>query len=229
MEKVKVFDYPVAKPQTLRERIVEFVKDSITSGRLKPGEKVAEQEIAKSLGISRTPIREAFRQLESEGFITVIPRKGAFVTPITAKDVREFYEIKSLLEGYAAKEACRKFTDKDIKKLKTLNEQMARCVEKKSGDVRGFLKLDNQFHEVFMSACHNEKLCKMAHQIVEQFGRFRAAALSVPGRMRTSIKQHKEIVQAFEDRDAGLAERLVRENAGLSAEILIKELLKESS
>ncbi|MCK4739542.1 MAG: GntR family transcriptional regulator, partial [Deltaproteobacteria bacterium] len=89
-------DHSVEKPLTLRERIVEFIKDSITSARLKPGERVPEQEIAESFGISRTPIREAFRQLESEGFITFIPRKGAVVSEITAKDVSEFYSIKSL-------------------------------------------------------------------------------------------------------------------------------------
>src|SRR3990172_7064464 len=114
-------DRPLEKPVTLRERIVDFVKDSIINGRLKPGERVPEHEIAENLGISRTPIREAFRQLESEGFITVTPRKGAIVSPITAKDVKDFYSIKSLLEGYAAREACKTFSDREIKKIKNLN------------------------------------------------------------------------------------------------------------
>ncbi|MBI5809725.1 MAG: GntR family transcriptional regulator, partial [Deltaproteobacteria bacterium] len=72
-------DYPVPRQLTLRERIVDFIKDAVISGRLRPGERVPEQEIAGSFGISRTPIREAFRQLESEGFISVVPRKGAVV------------------------------------------------------------------------------------------------------------------------------------------------------
>jgi DNA-binding GntR family transcriptional regulator len=90
MNKARILDYPVQKPLTLRERIVEFIKDAILSGKLAPGERVPEQEIAESFGISRTPIREAFRQLESEGFITVVPRKGAVVSAITAKDVADF-------------------------------------------------------------------------------------------------------------------------------------------
>jgi len=89
MQKVRVLDYPVDKHLTLREHIVDFIKDSVVSGRLKPGERVPEQEIAENFGISRTPIREAFRQLESEGFITVTPRKGAVVSPITDKDVAD--------------------------------------------------------------------------------------------------------------------------------------------
>ncbi len=222
MEKIKLLDSSLEKPLTLRERIVEFIKDSITSGRLKPGERVPEPEIARSLGISRTPIREAFRQLESEGFITVIPRKGAVVSPITAKDVKEFYAIKSLLEGYAARLACAKFSERDIRKLKSLNEHMKRCVAR--NDIKGFYRLDNQFHETFLRACGNEKLCQLAHQVVQQFERMRIAALSVHGRMQNSLKQHAEIIRAFEERNADMVEQLVRENAEMSAEILVKEL-----
>src|SRR4030067_1886998 len=124
MDKTRVLGYPVERPVTLRERIVDFIKDSVVSGRLKPGERVPEQEIAESFGISRTPIREAFRQLESEGFIPITPRKGAVVSPITDKDVSEFYEIKSLLEGKAATTACDKLTPRDIEKLGALNAKM---------------------------------------------------------------------------------------------------------
>ncbi len=222
MEKIKLLDSSLEKPLTLRERIVEFIKDSIISGKLKPGERVPEPEIARSLGISRTPIREAFRQLESEGFITVIPRKGAVVSPITSKDVKDFYAIKSLLEGYAARLACEKFTEKHIKRLKSLNEQMRRCVAR--NDIKGFYRLDNQFHETFLKACGNEKLCQLARQLVQQFERMRITALSVPGRMQNSLKQHEEIIKAFQERNADRVEQLVRENAELSAEILVKEL-----
>lgn len=225
MEKVRVLDHTIEKPLTLRERIVEFIKDSVTSGRLKPGERVPEQEIAESFGISRTPIREAFRQLETEGFLTFIPRKGAVVTHITAKDVSEFYSIKSLLEGYAARLASKKFVERDIKRLQTLNQHMERCAQK--DDVKGFFKLDNQFHEVFLSACGNDKLSNLAHQIMQQFERFRVTALSVPGRMKTSIKQHMEIIAAFEAHNEARVEQLVRENAEMSAEILVEKLSNE--
>src|SRR3989304_8413620 len=115
MDKVRILDYPVERPLTLRERIVDFIKDSIISGRLKPGERVPEQEIAESFGISRTPIREAFRQLEGEGFISVVARKGAGASPSPDNAVRDFYVIKSLLEGYAARIACQTLAPKDLK------------------------------------------------------------------------------------------------------------------
>jgi DNA-binding GntR family transcriptional regulator len=222
MEKVKILDRPLEKPATLRERIVSFVKDAIIEGRLRPGERVPEHEIAETLGISRTPIREAFMQLESEGFIAVAPRKGATVSTITAKDVKDFYAIKSLLEGYAARISCRRLTEKDIKKLKDLNSQMKKCAEKNA--VREFFRLDNLFHGIFLKACDNDKLCVMAHQVVEQFERLRLAALALPGRMQLSVKQHVEIIAAFSKRNEDRVESLVRENAELSAEVLVKEL-----
>lgn len=225
MEKVRLLDYPVEKPLTLRERIVDFIKDSVVSGRLKPGERVPEQEIAENLGISRTPIREAFRQLESEGFISVTPRKGAVVSPITDKDVNEFYAIKSLLEGFAAKTACTKLTQKDIKRLESLNSQMGRCAEK--SDVKGFFKLDYQFHDIFLKACGNEKLCAMVYQLVQQFERFRITALSVPGRMTDSVKQHRDIIEAFRESNVALVESLVMANAEKSGHMLVEELLKD--
>ncbi|MDH4226305.1 MAG: GntR family transcriptional regulator [Deltaproteobacteria bacterium] len=225
MDKLRVFDSEIEKPLTLRERIVEFVKDSIIKGKLHPGERVPEHSISESFGISRTPIREAFRQLESEGFITVVPRKGAVVSSISASDVKDFYAIKSLLEGYAAKKACLKLSEKDIKKLQDLNRQMVKCAEK--NDVKGFFRLDNQFHEIFLRLCGNNKLCDMSHQVVRQFERLRVMALSLPGRMEASTKQHDAIIAAFEKKDENEAEKLVMKNAEFSAEILVRELSKE--
>lgn len=220
-----MLNYPIEKPLTLRERIVEFVKDAVVEGRLKAGERVPEQEIAESLGISRTPIREAFRQLESEGFLTVTPRKGAVVSAITDKDVKEFYEIKSLLEGYAARTACTSLKSKDIKKLESLHQQMLKYAEK--GDVKGFFRLDNQFHEIFLKASGNDKLCQLVATLVRQFERFRITALSLPGRMADSTKQHAEILEAFKARNSTLVDSLVRANAEQGGETLVQEILKE--
>lgn len=211
--------------QTLRERIVDYLKESIIKGRLRPGERVAEPELAERFGISRTPIREALRQLESEGFLTVTPRKGATVSPITDKDVKEFYAIKSLLEGYAARIACQKMTDRDIKKMESLNAQMKRAAEK--DDVKSFFRLDNQFHDVFLRVCDNDKLYNLVYSLVQQFERFRITALSLPGRMKISVIQHDEVIEAFKNGDAMIVEKLVKANAEKGGEVLVQEILKE--
>jgi len=222
-----ILDYPVERHLTLRERIVEFVKDAIIKGRLKPGGRVPESELAEMFGISRTPIREAFRQLESEGFITFTPRKGAIVSPITDKDVIEFYAIKGLLEGYAAKMACCKISDKEIRRMEDLNSQMTKCAER--NDVKNFFKLDNQLHDVFLKICGNDKLYNLIYVLVQQFERFRKTSLSLSGRMWSSVKQHNEIIEAFKKRDVDLVERLVKANAEKGGEQLAQEILKEKS
>jgi len=227
MQKLSTLDYPVERPMTLRERIVDFVKDAIVTGRLKPGERVPEQEVAENFGISRTPIREAFRQLESEGFITVTPRKGAVVSPITDRDVSEFYAIKSLLEGYAARTACSKLTPRDIKRLETLNANMVKCAER--GDFKGFFKLDNQFHYTFIKACGNDKLFNLIQHLVQQFERFRMTALSLPGRMQESTKQHDQILEGFKTKSVDTVEALVRDNAEKGRDVLVSEILKEKA
>src|SRR3970040_2575074 len=99
MKKLKI---QTATPLTLREKIVETIRNAIVNGHLAAGTRVAEPDLAGKFGISRTPIREAFRQLESEGFITVVPRKGAIVESLSSRDVADFYDLKMVLEGHAA-------------------------------------------------------------------------------------------------------------------------------
>jgi DNA-binding GntR family transcriptional regulator len=111
----------IQRHQTLREKILETIRDAILKGTMKPGERVSEPDLAERFGISRTPIREAFRQLESEGYLVVIPRKGAVVASLSERDVEEFYAIKIILEGFAAKMASVNRTEKDFVRLEAIN------------------------------------------------------------------------------------------------------------
>jgi DNA-binding GntR family transcriptional regulator len=211
----------IEKHLTLREKILETIRDAIISGGLKPGEKVAEPELAERFGISRTPIREAFRQLESEGYLTVIPRKGAVVASFSQRDVEEFYAIKSILEGYAARKACAKLTPREIEKLQSINDRLSLLAEE--GDVKHFFKVHNSFHELFVKAADNGKLTEMIINLVERFQLLRVASLSVPGRMEFSVKEHQKIIEAFRNGDADLAEALVRSNAEYGGKVLVQD------
>jgi DNA-binding GntR family transcriptional regulator len=97
------FKIKIDEPKLLSEDIAESIKTAIIKGKFKPGEKISEGELAESMGISRTPLREAFRKLENEGFIQIVPRKGAVVSSIDAEEAINLYEIKSTLEGLAAR------------------------------------------------------------------------------------------------------------------------------
>ena len=213
---------PIEHHQTLREKILETIRESILKGQLKPGEKVAEPELAERFGISRTPIREAFRQLESEGYLTVIPRKGAVVTALSERAVEEFYAIKSILEGYAAQMAAENMSEKDIEKLEQINQKLQELADE--GDVKNFFRVHNEFHEVFIRAAGNEKLLELINQLMMKFNRFRLASLALPGRMEISVKEHEKIIRAFKRKDGAQADSLVRKTASFGGQVLIQSM-----
>lgn len=207
------------KHLTLREIILENIRDAIVSGSLKAGSRVSEPELAERYGISRTPIREAFRQLESEGYLTVVPRRGAVVREFSPKDVEEFYAIKSIMEGYAARQACEKLSKKDLDRLQVINNKLAEMAI--NGDIKHFFKIHSDFHELFIKAADNEKLHELIAGLVTKFQRLRLTSLSLPGRMVISVREHEKIIDAFRNKDADLAEALVRKNAEYGGRVLM--------
>jgi DNA-binding GntR family transcriptional regulator len=202
---------PIERHQTLREKILETIREAILKGALKPGEKVAEPELAERFGISRTPIREAFRQLESEGYLTVIPRKGAVVTSLSERDVAEFYSIKSILEGYAARIATERLSDKEIERLEAINDRLEQLAR----------------DELFIKAAGNEKLYELISHLMMKFNRPRMASLSLPGRMEISVQEHRKIIEAFKGKDGEKADNLVRKTAAYGGQVLIQSIAQE--
>ena len=213
---------PIERHQTLREKILETIREAILKGDLKPGEKVAEPELAEQFGISRTPIREAFRQLESEGYLTVVPRKGAVVAALSERDVQEYYEVKSILEGYAAELAAKNLSEKELAKLEAINEHLKKLAT--AGDVKTFYKIHNDFHETFLKAADNIKLYELIKQLGMKFSRMRMASLSVDGRMAISVSEHDKLLEAFRQHDGKAAEALVKKTAAIGGHVLLESM-----
>ncbi len=212
----------IERHQTLREKILETIREAILKGDLKPGEKVAEPELAERFGISRTPIREAFRQLESEGFLTVIPRKGAVVADLSERDIQEYYAVKSILEGYAAELAAQNLTDKELAKLETINDRLKALAS--DGDVKSFYRVHHEFHDTFLKAANNSKLYELIKQLGMKFSRLRMASLSVDGRMEISVAEHEKLLAAFRSHDGKAAEALVKKTAAIGGNVLLESL-----
>ncbi len=211
--------------KTLREEIVDILREAIINNKLKPGTKISELELAEQYGISRTPVREALWQLESEGFVNVIPRKGAVVASLSEDDVRNFYEIRALLEGHAAGNSLKKMTQKDIKKLENLNRKMEKAYA--TGDFKELYKSHNEFHRQLIKYCKNELLLQILENLYQRFQRFRWY-LTLLRKMEGSIDQHWQIIEAIKNEDAKKLEELVKENAYYGIETLIKEVLQRS-
>jgi DNA-binding GntR family transcriptional regulator len=189
----------------LSERIAETIRNNILKGVIKPGERLVEPKLSEQLGISRTPIREALRHLENEGFIEIIPRRGAIVTEITDKDVDEIFVIKIRLEALAARLAAERMAKDDIDKMKDL----ASKVKEGSSKVTHMVNWNSDFHDMFIKKCGNERLIKILESLQQQFKRATVFSFSETGRTQEVAKEHASIIEAFENRDREKVEKLV--------------------
>lgn len=209
----------------LREWVADSIRDMIAKGKLKPGERICETRLATELGISRTPLREAIRLLETEGFLRVIPRRGAVVRDISIKDVTEIYEIKATMEGLSARLATHNFEKKDIEKLKEINHYLSELADKH--DVNRFFKAHNQFHDYFLRASGNERLYQLNCSLIEQIHRLRLLSFTIEGRFKEAVAQHEKIIKAFEKKDSELADMLVAENVMMGFKAIMAKLKKD--
>ncbi len=196
----------------LREKIADIIRTDIIKGVYRNGERLVEPKLAKNLGISRTPIREALRQLEGEGFIEIVPRRGAVVKELTIKDIDDLYAIKANLEGLAARQATLNLTGEQIEILIGINKKFRDYAEKNPGIPDEHHKDNIDFHNVFIAASGNEKLVDILDGMSKNFQRLKSMLMSDAGRAANAVKEHKKIIDAFISKDPDLAEKTVREH-----------------
>ncbi len=194
----------------LRDLVFAAIREAILNGRLKPGERLMEVQLAEEMGVSRTPVREAIRKLELEGLVVMVPRKGAYVATLTLKDAAEVFEIRSSLEGLAAALAAERITDEEVTSLDRILEAISTAGEK--GDIKTIIKKDMEFHQVLFSASRNDRLAQIINNLKEQIDRFRMQSFSNPARLKSVLSEHKNILDSIKQGDAENAERLAKEH-----------------
>jgi len=213
-----VFKADELKP--LRDRLASSIRDSIIEGRIKPGERLMEPEVANLMGVSRTPLREAFLQLESEGFVKVIPRKGAVVTETSLKDAEETYLIKGALEGIAGRLAAEKISILDLDNLFDLNNKMESIAKASEKDYKTFLELNARFHLKIIESSENEKLIKTINLLRNQTLRYNIIFLSLLSHLDKSVEEHYQILNALKKRDVFESERLLKNHSETARQVL---------
>ncbi|NPV26903.1 MAG: GntR family transcriptional regulator [Firmicutes bacterium] len=194
----------------LREIVFESLREAIISGILKPGERLMEVQLAEEMGVSRTPVREAIRKLELEGFVVMIPRKGAYVAGISMKDVVDVFEIRAALEALAAGLAAERITEEEMEQMERNLVRKAEAIE--ANDLDTLVETDVEFHDLIYRASRNERLMTIINNLREQIHRFRTVSLSNPGRMRESLEEHKKLAEAISDRNISQAQALAQEH-----------------
>ncbi len=196
----------VSDKYSLRGRVFHKIRDDILNGKYKQGEELREATIGEELGVSRTPVREAFRQLELEGLLKMIPNKGTYVTGITQKDVRDIYMIRSLLEGLCARWATENITPGQMRELEE-NVDLSEFHEYK-GRYDQMAQLDNRFHEILYESCDSKMLEHLLRDFHQYVYRIRKLTLSSEKRGKASNHEHRDIMEAIRAGDGDEAEKL---------------------
>ncbi|MDF2532673.1 MAG: transcriptional regulator, GntR family [Clostridia bacterium] len=204
----KIFELKLDQYKPLREIVFETIRNAIISGDLKPGERVMEVQMAESLGVSRTPVREAIRKLELEGLVIMLPRKGAYVSDLSVKDLTEVMEIRASLEGLAAGLASIRIDEAEIEDLEVRALKFHKSIEDEDVDV--LILRDLEFHDAIFRASRNERLIQLNNNLIEQVQRFREIYHKKVHKSKETSKEHYEIVEAISNRDVDKAEKLAR-------------------
>ena len=196
----------VSDKYSLRGRVFHKIREDILNGKYEQNEELREAAIGEELGVSRTPVREAFRQLELEGLLKIVPNKGAYVTGITMKDVEDIYMIRSLLEGLCARWCTEHITEEKMEEMEE-NVYLADFHASK-GHVEQIAMLDNRFHEIMYESCNSKMLEHLLRDFHHYVYRVRRKTLADTERGIASNQEHKQIMEAIKSHNALRAEQL---------------------
>ena len=208
----------------LRDIVFKTLREAIITGELKPGERLMEIKLAKELGVSRTPVREAIRKLELEGLVIMTARKGAEVAPINEKDLMEVLEIRKTLEGLACELAANNATKTNIKYFKELNEQIALAVENE--DIEEITNKDVDFHEAIYSITNNRRLVQILHQLKEHIFRYRLEYIKDMKNKGAIVDEHNAIIAAIEKKDSKKSKAEIEKHIETQEKYILNTLIK---
>lgn len=209
--------------KSLEESVYLTLEEEILSGQLKKGDSLTENSLSTRLGVSRTPLRAALHRLAEEGLIEISPNRGATVIGIGDEELVDIYKIRIRLEGLASREAARRINEQDLKKLRDSVELAEFYMNKR--DIEHLKELDSEFHSIIYAASGNRLLCKTLTELHRNIQFYRKRSLNVEERLKKSICEHKEILDAIEHGDAEAADRLTSAHieAALNNLLSVKE------
>jgi DNA-binding GntR family transcriptional regulator len=209
-----MINFTLQNHKPLREIVYEELKRQIMVGEIAPGTRMMEVELAEEMGVSRTPVREAIRKLEKEGLVTIEPRRGAYASDISAKDMVDILEVRQDLEGMAAGIAAQKITDEGRIELENIARKYKDSVDRE--DIEEIIKNDEAFHKYIVSLSGNKTLIKMVSQVQELALRFRYIYYEDFSRFKNQPSEHQAIVDAIAGGDVAGARKYAEEHlAGL--------------
>jgi DNA-binding GntR family transcriptional regulator len=206
----------------IKEKICKEIRNRVVLGQLNPGERLIETELSRKFGVSRGPIREALTQLSKEGFVTLIPNKGAVVAKISAQDLKDFYSLLAVLESKAVEWAVPTLNTADIDELVAINESLKRTI---SGDeeerLRSWSQQNLAFHRFFWKKCGNEKLSWLVEEIRQRIFRYRYTSLMVTS-FEDYLQDHGAIIETVRRKEPAKAGRAMEEHILRALRVLME-------
>ncbi len=207
----------VSRPRTLKENALESLRDAITSGFFKPGERLIERNLCESMAVSRTVVRECIQHLESERLIVGVPNSGFVIATITGDEVKEIYDIRIMLECSAVKNCALNANPTTIKKLRELYKSIKNCLEKE--EVMEALRLTTEFYKIIFTTGGKNIAWDLVEQLNARISRLRALTLSSKGRKTKGPENLKNIIDAIEKQDVDRAEEVCTKHLTEAAKI----------
>jgi DNA-binding GntR family transcriptional regulator len=202
------------------------IKEAILSGALRPLERITEEQLAGRLGLSRTPVREAFGLLAAEGLITVVAKRGSFVAPLGVDDILEIYQLRSPLECMTARIAAKNISETQLAQLERLVE--VELSEEATRSVQKSLARSMEFRDIVNSCANNNRLKALLRELQSQTHRARALWPSTLSRLSETWREHAQLLEALKARDADSAERLTRLHLERAQEITLAQMLRKA-
>jgi DNA-binding GntR family transcriptional regulator len=191
----------------------------IRAGALRPGDRLIETDLADRLGISRTPVREAIRQLESDGLVTHVPRAGAVVRRLDYAEITELYEMRAVLESTAARFAARAASDVEIAELATITAEMRAAL-----DARALYDANRQFHTVILNAARNRFLVQAVEAVQKTLLILGRSTMEESARAAAAIAEHERLIAALRSRDGAEAEAAMRDHIEAAHRARLRQL-----
>jgi len=216
---------------SLADQAKDRIRSAILKGKLKPGEKVAIEQVSRELGISRTPVREALKALETDGLVNLIPHRGAIVAPLAWEEILHRYSIRAMLEGYAAELACDRGDERLIENLERNCDRLSEVAESTKGKtrVRQLVKLNAKFHALIWKGAQCAILVRMIEVLRHPPSNFAEFFWSVDEYRQMSLEHHQQIAAAFRARDSKLARSLMEKHLTSSGEHIANTAGEEGS
>lgn len=203
-----------ANVSSLTDEIVDIIRDRILKGEYKIGEKIKENQIATEFKVSRTPIREAFKQLENEGLIDYVPNRGCFAKGFTRQDIEDIYAVRKALEIMAVEWAVSRISDQQIKALKEQSELMEFYTARKDSDK--VLELNSAYHDIIYDAAGSRFMAQILRSYKEYIEQTRKVILYEQAYLEEILQEHKVILEAIIARDAECAKAAMADHLEMS-------------